>query len=177
MCLRIFVKVWLHPPTLLPAGPNWIKCCIIPPRRGRNRISGYWMHWWEGCTWEEVQGWKNDHQEWTDLPALVFLLPPQPPPRVTRLGGQLLQVSHQTKSFHKNIARVRNGPVFFVFLCFCVSCFCLFVWISLWSNVWRVWSLKSHCLCQNSKVAVSDSLTHSLTKIRYRADRASKKSM
>ena len=42
---------------------------------------------------------------------------------------------------------------------------------SLRSNVWSVSSLKSHSLCQNSKVAV----THWLTKARYRAARAAKK--
>ena len=44
---------------------------------------------------------------------------------------------------------------------FCHFVFFLFffVWTSCWSNVWRVSSLKSHSLCQNSKVAVSHSLT------------------
>ena len=46
---------------------------------------------------------------------------------------------------------------------------------SLRLNVWWVWSLESHSLCQNSKVAVSESLTDSLTKVRYRAARAAKK--
>ena len=55
--------------------------------------------------------------------------------------------------------------VFFVFLSFH-----LFVFLSLWSNVWRVSSLKSHSLCQNSKVA----LTYLLSKGRYRAARAAK---
>ena len=45
---------------------------------------------------------------------------------------------------------------------------------SLWSNVWRVWSVKSHSLCQNSKVAPTQSLTDWLTKVRYRAARAAK---
>lgn len=30
---------------------------------------------------------------------------------------------------------------------------------SLWSNVWKVWSLKSHSFCTNSKVALIQSLT------------------
>ena len=55
-------------------------------------------------------------------------------------------------------------------------CICLFVLLSfcllsrLWSNVWRVSSLKSHSLCPNSKLAASESLT----KGRYRAARAAK---
>ena len=44
----------------------------------------------------------------------------------------------------------------------------LFLCLFVWSNVWQVSSLKSHSLCQNSKVA----LTHWLTKVRYRAARA-----
>ena len=44
----------------------------------------------------------------------------------------------------------------FVFCLFGVLSFCL---DSCWSNVWKVSSLKSHNLCQNSKVAVTDSLT------------------
>ena len=49
--------------------------------------------------------------------------------------------------------------VFFVFFVF--LSFCLFVWPSLRSNVWRVSSVKnkSNSLCQNSKVALSDSVT------------------
>ena len=46
----------------------------------------------------------------------------------------------------------------FVLLSFCLFVFlylCLFVWTSCWSNVWRISSLKSHYLCQNSKVALS----------------------
>ena len=38
----------------------------------------------------------------------------------------------------------------------------------------RTLSLKSHSLCQYSKVAVTDWLTHSVTKVRYRAARAAK---
>ena len=101
-------------------------------------------------------------------------------------------------STKKNIARVWNGAILnslvglflFVYLSFCIFClsvflsfcffvflsFCLFVFLffflfvqtSLWPNVWRVSSVKSHSLCQNSKVALSDSLT----KVRYRAARA-----
>ena len=46
----------------------------------------------------------------------------------------------------------------FVFLYFCL--FFIFVRTSLWSNVWRVSSVKSCSLYQNSKVAVTHSLTH-----------------
>ena len=67
--------------------------------------------------------------------------------------------------------------LFFVFLSFCdlvilwfclfvILSFCVFIWISLWSNVWRVSSLKSHSLCQNSTVALTDWLTDSVTKVR-----------
>ena len=55
------------------------------------------------------------------------------------------------------------------------SSYCLFVLTSLWSNVWRVSSLKSHSFFPNSKW----SLTHSLTRgrYRYRAASAAKKSI
>ena len=43
----------------------------------------------------------------------------------------------------------------FVFLSFCLFVFCLFVLTSCWSIVWRVSSVKSHSLCQNSKVALT----------------------
>ena len=59
----------------------------------------------------------------------------------------------------------------FVFLSFSILSFCLFVWTSLWSNVWRVSSLKSHSFCRNSKVT----LNHWLSKVRYRAARAADK--
>ena len=36
-------------------------------------------------------------------------------------------------------------------------------------------SLSVHSLCQNSKVAVSESVSHSVTKVRYRAASAAKK--
>ena len=48
--------------------------------------------------------------------------------------------------------------------------FNFFLTSSPWSNVWRVSSLKSHSLCQNSKVAVPKMKT----KGRYRAARAAK---
>ena len=44
---------------------------------------------------------------------------------------------------------------FIVFLSFCLSVCLSFVRISLQSNVWRVSSVKSHSLCQNSKVALT----------------------
>ena len=42
---------------------------------------------------------------------------------------------------------------YFVFCIFIFVSFCLFVKTSCWSNVWRVSSVKSHSLCQNTKVA------------------------
>ena len=62
----------------------------------------------------------------------------------------------------------------FVFLAFFVLSFCLFVLHHSDQMSERVSSLKSHSLCQHSKVAVSHSLTHPLTKVRYRAARAAK---
>ena len=65
--------------------------------------------------------------------------------------------------------------VFLYFLSFYIFClFVFFVFLSLWSSVWRVSSLKSHSLYPNSKVALIDWLTHSLTKVRDRAARAAK---
>ena len=61
---------------------------------------------------------------------------------------------------------------FFVSFClFAFLSFCFFLDISLWSYVLRTSSVKSHSLCWNSKVAV----TQWLTKVRYRATRAAKK--
>ena len=60
--------------------------------------------------------------------------------------------------------------VFFLCFFFVFLSFCPFVWTSIWSNVWRVSSLKSHSLCRNSKVEV----TQWVTKVRYRAARAAK---
>ena len=78
----------------------------------------------------------------------------------------------------KNIASVQNCPdvtiLNYLFGLFLFSFFflslSLFVWTSIWSNVWRVLSVKSHYLCHNSKVA----LTQWVTKVRYRAARAAK---
>ena len=56
-------------------------------------------------------------------------------------------------------------------LSFCLSAFLCFC---LWSNVWRVSSLESLSLCQNSKVAPTHWLSQSVTKVRYRAARAAK---
>ena len=87
------------------------------------------------------------------------------------------------QSFFRNSGkkhRVRNCPditilnSLFGLYAFVFLYFCLFVQTSLWSNVWRIWSLKSHSLCQNSKVAVTDWLTE--WQVRYRAARAAKKS-
>ena len=64
--------------------------------------------------------------------------------------------------------------VFWPFCLYIFMPFCLFVWTSCRSNVWRKSSLKSHSLCQNSKVALTDPPTQSLTKVRYRAARAAK---
>jgi len=47
----------------------------------------------------------------------------------------------------------------FVFLSFSLSVFLSFCVESCWSNVWKVSSFKSHYLCKNSKVAVTDSVT------------------
>ena len=105
-----------------------------------------------------------------------------------------LHVQIQKEEKHRKIAKLpwrQNNKLFLVFV-FCLSVllfflsflhfflsvfclFCLFVQTSCWSNVWRASSLKSPCLCRNSKVAVTDSLTDSLTKVRYRAARAAKK--
>ena len=69
--------------------------------------------------------------------------------------------------------------VFFVVIVFVVVVFVVvvvvFVVIIVVFVVVVVSSLKSHSLCQNSKVALTDSLTQSVTKVRYRAARAAKK--
>ena len=70
---------------------------------------------------------------------------------------------HNFEVHMKNIARVRNCPdvtILNSLLALCLLSFCLFVFLSFcldscWSNVWKVSSLKSRSLCQNSKVAVS----------------------
>ena len=76
----------------------------------------------------------------------------------------------------KNIARVRNCPD--VATLNSLLGLCLFVSFvsSLKSHffVSFVSSLKSHSLCQNSKVAVTHSLSDSVAKVRYRAARAAK---
>ena len=59
----------------------------------------------------------------------------------------------------KNIARVRNCPDVPILNPF----FGLFLVVVFIVIVFFVSSLKSHSLCRNSKVAVSESLTHSLT--------------
>ena len=52
---------------------------------------------------------------------------------------------------------VFNQTSFGVLFCLCPLClFSLFVLTSLWSNVWKVSSLKSHSLCPNSEVALTD---------------------
>ena len=58
-----------------------------------------------------------------------------------------------------------------VSLSFCRFFFLYFCQKSLWSYVLRTWSLKSHSLCQILKWRL---LTHSVTKVRYRAARAAK---
>ena len=65
--------------------------------------------------------------------------------------------------------------VSFVFFVFFLSSlyFYLFFHTILWSSVWKVSSVKSHSLCQNSKVAPS----HWLTKVMYRAARAAKNTL
>ena len=50
-----------------------------------------------------------------------------------------------------NIARVENCPDIVTFLHFCFT--------SLWWDIWRISSLKSHSLCRDSKVALTDWLT------------------
>ena len=62
---------------------------------------------------------------------------------------------------------------FSIFFSFTVFTFFFFFFfnLTLRSNVWRAWSLKRH----SSKVALSHSLSDSLTKVRYRAARAAKK--
>ena len=48
----------------------------------------------------------------------------------------------------------------YLLILFVLFSFCLFIWTSLWSNVWRVWSLKTHYFCPNFKVPLTDWLSH-----------------
>ena len=68
---------------------------------------------------------------------------------------------------------------FVSFCLFVILSSCLFVFLSFLSfcldlMLIKVWSLESHSFCWSSKVVLTDSLTHSLTKVRYRAGRAAK---
>ena len=84
-----------------------------------------------------------------------FLYPILPNPLISRPVGFVVVVF--------------NGVVFVVVVVV------VFVVIIVVFVVVVVSSLKSHSLCQNSKVALTHPVTQSLTKVRYKAARAAKK--
>ena len=83
-----------------------------------------------------------------------------------RVANQICVCNH-VRLFTKNIVNIKILNYILSFIVIILSSLWLFVFLSgsLWSNVWRVSSRKSHCLCLNSKVALTHS--HSATKVRY----------